>query len=694
MPTQNPAPSQAAEDRDGPGFADASKGGPVRSDSPLRAEATRLESLVHHTESIQAGAPLEQAQRKFQSTNVDFMAVLDGDKVIGLCSRGQIGFVMGSRFGFALYAQSRVGQTMVSKPLVLTQGIAVRVALDVALVRPGEAFHEDVLLVGPDQRLIGLIPVQALAQLQSRIVSDQLDELHRQHETLRIQNVQLFDANRALRQSEGLYLGLFESQTLGVALINLEGVIHDHNRRLAELLNISLDPGMPLGLADLVVPAEREKFLAMLTHQAGKAAGTTAEFRMGIPERGPRIFRFAFGWIQETGQICACVDDVTEQRALEQHIMQQEKQRLLDTLVGGIAHELNNKLTPVQGFSELLMLETAGNARHYSELISKSVQEAAHIIGQLLQLSKPAKQAMTPLDLRSVVEETLVMLRFQLRELDCRVEQHLAAEPVWVFGNVAQLKQVTLNLMLNALQAMQGREGSVLAVTVRERDRKARLEVADNGEGIMPENLVRVFDPFFTTKGSTNGTGLGLSICFSLVREHQGDIAVESKPGHGATFSITLPLHREALPASPRPDTRVPGWAVQTERPRSVRVLVVDDEIVLRSFMQEALSNYFGCQVDTAANGVEALVALGQTDYGLVISDVRMPKMSGLELYEHVLRVQPEMAPRFVFATGHPGTAGANVDAVPRDVPVLNKPFTISRLAEVCSPFLEHARQP
>src|SRR5208283_2215073 len=136
----------------------------------------------------------------------------------------------------------------------------------------------------------------------------------------------------------------------------------------------------------------------------GSAAPANHEFTFNIPGRGTRIVRCSMGWIRETGQICACLDDLTEQRALEQNLLRQEKQRLLDTLVGGIAHELNNKLAPIMGFTELLREETSAEAQEHIELIIKSVEEAARIIRQLLELSKPASHSIQPMDLRTVAE--------------------------------------------------------------------------------------------------------------------------------------------------------------------------------------------------------------------------------------------------------------------------------------------------
>jgi two-component system NtrC family sensor kinase len=655
---------------------------------PLQAEQISLESLVHHREFVEASVALEVTYGFFRSRKVEYMAVVDDGRVIGLCSRGQIGFVMGSRFGFALYSHSPVSSALVANPLIVRTDAPIREVLDRALARHGDSFHEDVVLVDPEQRLVGLVQAESLAQLQSRLVAEQLDALRKQHETLRQQNLDLFRANHAARQSQGLYFGLFESHSLGVALLDVEGSIHEHNRRLAELLGFTDSSASLVSLVAWVEEKERAAFLALLrTHAENSAAPATREFTLTVPGRGARIFRCSTGWIKETGQICACLDDITDQRMLERKLVRQEKQMLLDTLVGGIAHELNNKLTPVQGFAELLGVQAGGNGRMHAHYIRKSVEEAAHIIRQLLQLSKPATSTSEPVDLRTVVEETLVMLKFQARAAQCTIRTSLPASPVWVLGDVGQLKQVALNLVLNALQAVEGRAEGQVAVHVHTGDRLAALVVADNGNGIAPENLGRIFDPFFTTKGPERGTGLGLSICYSIIRQHGGEIAVESQAGEGARFTVTLPSDELAGPRVVLREENVcfhpaPGR-------RGGRVLVVEDDDVVSKLLQELLRVHFGCHVDLATNGRDALAAIGREHYELVISDIQMPEMNGAELFTRLREYHPDIARRFVFVTGHPGGRHLDAEIAHWNVPVIAKPFTVSRLADVCGPFLK-----
>jgi two-component system NtrC family sensor kinase len=375
---------------------------------------------------------------------------------------------------------------------------------------------------------------------------------------------------------------------------------------------------------------------------------------------------------------------------IEQHLQKQEKQQMLDTLVGGIAHELNNKLTPVLGFAQLLELEVDERGRSYLGYIGKSVEEAARIIRQLLQLSKPQIGAPEVVSLATIVGDVVTMLKFQLREAKTAVHTLAPPEPIRVFADPAQLKQVVMNLVINALHAMEEVSHPRLEITINRQGASGWLEFADNGSGIPANVIGRIFDPFFTTKGPDKGSGLGLSICASLVRQQGGELAVTSVVGQGARFSVRLPLAAsDVVTAAPfarfnRADSIKSAWA-------GLKVLIVEDELVVRHFLQEALRTGFGCRVDVALDGVEGLRRAVETDYALVVSDVRMPGLNGPELYRKLAGLRPAVSGRFVFVTGHEGEQSLGELLSGASVPVMAKPFTMQQLQEVCGPILNAA---
>lgn len=250
--------------------------------------------------------------------------------------------------------------------------------------------------------------------------------------------------------------------------------------------------------------------------------------------------------------ICVCFEDVTERRALERVLAQQEKHELLETLVGGIAHELNNKLLPVMGFAELLRKDLEKDGAHkedlsYCEHIEESAQAAAKIVKSLLQSSRPVLEAPVPFDLRGPVQQAMDLVHFRLGKVEAEYDLALPEEPVTVLGDPVEIHQLLVNLLLNACDAMENAERRRLGVSVENGGSDVVVRVSDSGSGIAPETLHRIFDPFFTTKGPARGTGLGLAICYSIVERHNGRIFVEDTGPDGTIFRFTLPaLHRSA----------------------------------------------------------------------------------------------------------------------------------------------------
>ena len=657
---------------------------------PLAVEHTLLSSLVHHQVAVDHDSPLEEVEKVFRERQVDYVGILRGERVVGICARVKLGALLGSRFGFALYGKSPAIQAQVDHPLVFSTNDPVRVVLSQALARRGAGFHEDVALVSEAHEFLGLVSIDALAQLQSRLVGEQMEQLRRQSEILQRQNVDLFQAGHAQRQAQGLYQCLFDSNALGVALLGSQGTVQAHNRRLAELLNLEDGSIGITFLTGWLNEADRQRFQVMIAAHGRdglQANCRSQEFTFNVAGVGPRVFHITTGWIRETGQVCAFVDDITEQRSLEMGAIRQEKQRLLDTLIGGIAHELNNKLMPVFGFAEVLGDTGDMESSKMAQIIKQSAREAADIIKQLLQLSKPDTGSPRPFNLCALVEESLLMTKFQLREARIVLVKNLEPTGSLVLADPAKIRQVIINLILNAIDAMEGIREPSLRVSVCASASFVSLAVRDNGCGISLENQKRIFDPFFTTKAPDRGTGLGLSICYSVVRQFNGEIAVDSQPGVGATFTVTLP--RSAQEERSQQEL-FPVELLALGRP--TRVLVVDDEEVVRLLLQRLIRSSFGSLVDLAANGADAMALVNSYTYDLVISDIRMPIMTGTELYLRLKDSNPNLAGHFVFITGHPGSKSLQEEISKWKVPVLSKPFSSTDLTSVCGPLLMGGR--
>jgi signal transduction histidine kinase len=233
----------------------------------------------------------------------------------------------------------------------------------------------------------------------------------------------------------------------------------------------------------------------------------------------------------------------------------------IGTLAAGVAHEFNNFLGGIVGYADLALRigQPEKMTKHLGEIIRIS-QEAKEVVRQLLSFSKKVgEETWLPVDLEKVLREAAELVTRELHRQAIQLELRLEKVPP-IMGHYEQLVQVFLNLFINAVHAIG--QGGKIAVRMAPLGESIRVEVADNGSGITPENLPKIFDPFFSTKGvygdgSQPGTGLGLTICYNVVRAHGGEITVTSEVGAGTTFTLTFPLPRKA-PVSPPAQSAVP----------------------------------------------------------------------------------------------------------------------------------------
>jgi signal transduction histidine kinase len=224
-------------------------------------------------------------------------------------------------------------------------------------------------------------------------------------------------------------------------------------------------------------------------------------------------------------------------------LVQSEKMAAFGQLGAGIAHEIKNPLTGISGCAQLALMQTeAGTPVHKNlDIIQRETERCRTIIENLLRFARQERSILVPTDVNEVVAASIAIVQHQLEINEIHLRERLALSLPRVRGNANQLQQVLMNLMINAQQAMEGRTGEVTVATRGAVDGAVEIVVSDNGPGMTPEVQAKVFEPFFTTKPTGQGTGLGLSVSFGIVEDHGGEIAVDSAPGRGATFTIRLP---------------------------------------------------------------------------------------------------------------------------------------------------------
>ena len=237
---------------------------------------------------------------------------------------------------------------------------------------------------------------------------------------------------------------------------------------------------------------------------------------------------------------------MTAQQEAERRLLQAAKLAAVGEMAAGIAHELNNPLTTVTGFTELILDEISSDAPHRAdmELILKEARRARDVVRRLLDFARQGERTRSKADINEIIEEVLMLTRHLIHVNGVQLSLQLVKDPPWALVDTNQMKQVFLNLIHNALQAMPTGGNLEIQTSVRTKDDRPWIAVAvkDSGIGIEGKNKDRIFEPFFTTKGDSGGTGLGLSVTYGIVTDHGGTIEVESSPGKGSMFTVWLPL--------------------------------------------------------------------------------------------------------------------------------------------------------
>lgn len=493
---------------------------------------------------------------------------------------------------------------------------------------------------------------------------------------------------QAILRSEERHRLLLETASDMIFTCDAEGRFLSVNQAVAALAGY--DPSELLGKPFLpfIVPEDRE---AVGERYNAAIGGTPQRYDVRYIHRdgSTRWLACVTSPIHENGAITGALvvaRDTTEERAREHQLRQTERLASLGTLVGGVAHELNNPLTGIKCFAEMLLEENVGSAdeRESLTIIRREADRAAKIVSDLRLVArqtfdgKSSERALV--DLNDVVDHVLRLRKYALETRSVVVRAETAAGLATVEGNRAELEQVLVNLVVNAEQAMDGQDGQrLLIIRTRPSSTGVCLQVVDSGPGIPPEHLGRIFDPFWTTKSPGEGTGLGLSLVHSIITEHAGTVRADSTVGRGAVFTIELPSARTAR-AAVRPVKLV------EPAPSSLRVLVVDDEESIRRSLVRYLERR-GHVVAVASSGAEALQRIDEgrvaEQFDIILTDLRMPELGGDQLFRMLRDRGDGLERRLIFVTGDSATSTAHDFLGSTGQPVLMKPFALEDVAQL-----------
>jgi PAS domain S-box-containing protein len=471
------------------------------------------------------------------------------------------------------------------------------------------------------------------------------------------------------------YRALFEQAADGIFIADASGRYVNVNAAGVRLLGYSLEELRALTVRDLIAPESLEarplNLRALATHS------TTVNQRRLKRRDGTTVDVEIAATRLSNGTVQGIVRDLTERNRLLTELVQTDRLASMGQLAAGIAHEINNPLAYVmlnltllqqqlEGTTSATALESAAVAR---EALG-GVERVADLVRDLRMLTQANHEAMSAVDARSVAERALRITGHQLRRV-ARVETDFTRVAP-VHATPARLEQVLINLLVNAAQAITPGDPERQRITVRlfEREGQGVLEVSDTGCGIPPEVQPHLFEPFFTTRVN-EGTGLGLPISRGIVASFGGRLTFETEPGRGTTFRVELPL----APSSAAPET--PASAPRPVALSGLRLLVVDDEAGIRDALVRLVP---GCVVDVATDGVEALAALEQAPYDVVLTDLLMPRLSGRELFAQLEARWPRLARRVVFMTGAITDEATRRFVAQTENPLLEKPFRLEAL--------------
>ncbi len=375
--------------------------------------------------------------------------------------------------------------------------------------------------------------------------------------TLALENAYLYNQeiirSQELQRLKDYSDNIIESLTVGVAVIDESGLVTGWNRVLEQQFGLSRSQALNRHLTEVI---GLENFQAIFPPETQAEYQLLSEITLTTASGQKKIFDVARTPLLDNhfrayGTIIV-FEDITEKIGLQQQMVTSEKLASIGLLSAGVAHEINTPLTGISSYVQILQKKlTEANYLQILKKIEDQTDRVSKIVKNLLSFSRnPADLAFHRIDLKESLEEIISLIDYRLKSLNINLSLDL--KPVLIYAQRERLQQVFINIILNALDAMPG--GGQLTIQTRQQEARAIIKITDTGLGIKPEHLPRIFDPFFTTKGIGKGTGLGLSISFAIVKEHEGQILVDSQVGQGTTFTIILPANlseKNLRPANP-----------------------------------------------------------------------------------------------------------------------------------------------
>ena len=515
----------------------------------------------------------------------------------------------------------------------------------------------------------------------------------------------------ALRESESRFKSIVQNLAEGLLLTDCEGIITFANSTMERMVGLSLSDIVSRSPAEVLCHwgGEGSKDAARRLNEEITACldGQTRKFELTITGANSSECWMevnAAPIVSADGEVIgsiAAYDDVTENKRLRSELHWSQKMEAVGRLAGGVAHDFNNYLTAVMGYTDIILrsLEKDSQWRRPVEGIKKASELGVSLSQQLLTFSRKQVIKYETFDLNRAVSNAVQMAKsFIGDKIDLDVQ--LAKEPVWIEADISQIQQVLLNLAINARDAIGDSPGALslttstvelteplrLALGTIDPGWYALVQVSDTGCGIQKDVQGSIFEPFFSTK--KNGSGLGLSTVYGIVRQHQGMISVRSSVDQGSVFSVYFPLKSLGAREAGEVKKISAGWVIEKYNTEVVAsngsgktVLVVDDEEVVRNMVEHVLL-LCGYKVISCDNGYTAMALFTEhkEEIDLVVTDIVMPGMNGHELAKKLSAAKPDL--RLLMMSGYTDDKDLVENLSRRGIPFLAKPFNAEQLAE------------
>lgn len=491
-------------------------------------------------------------------------------------------------------------------------------------------------------------------------------------------------------KSEERYRTVVESALDGVLVMGEDFRLTYVNERLSDLLDYSREELIGAEFLNFLDEGSRQTLIERsLLRQRGDEAPPRYEINILRKNGEARHVEVSSTMIRDyhgNSNKIAFLKDITDKRKMEEQLFQAEKLRAVGEMASGVAHDFNNALAIILGNTQLLLLGAKDQEQVEAlKVIEKVTKDSAQTVRRLQDFTKnKVRQDLFQMDINAIVKDSVEITRPKWKDeaqgsgIHIEMATHLEKVP-YAAGSVSELREVITNMVFNAVEAMP--EGGRIEMRTFKRGEKVCIRISDTGHGMPEEIRKRVFEPFFTTKPFTN-TGLGLSMAYGIIKRFGGEIEVESEPGKGTAFIISL--HTDA-------EERKKDETLEAIQPaKKARILVIDDEKHVREVLSRGLS-IFNHQVIEAPSGEQGLKLFQEMDFDLVLTDLGMPTMSGWEVCRAIKEMNPKTPVGMI--TGW----GMEIDETKREENrvdfVISKPFDFSHILTLVAKSVQSTRQ-